>query len=214
MTGAGTFEALDYIVDDVLLTRPDAAVLLFDINPSVRSLVPASQWSRSNSPAQILRGSALFRRGEMLLLHARHGREGRRPSVPEAEYVNQYRAVIDALVDGGTSKVLLLVGVTALEDRPGIFERQRYDRYRELAREAARERRVQVIEVETLLSDMSPEEAYRGIGIHWSPEAIQRIAAAISGALSRPNPTIQAPHPEPTDEDSVDSTPGESQPPL
>jgi hypothetical protein len=212
VTGAGTFEALDYIVDDALLTHPDAAVLLFDINPSVLSLAPASEWSRRNTAAQVFRGSALFRRGEMLLLHAKQGRKGRRPSVPEAEYLNQYRAVIDALLDGGTSKVVLLIGVTALEHRSGIFERQRYDRYRELARQAARDRQVEVIEVEALLSDMNTENAYRGIGIHWSPEAIKRIAGALSEHLIQSGATLEAPPRQPAAENQVTSGPDENQP--
>jgi hypothetical protein len=200
VTGAGTFEALDYIVEDALQTQPDVAILLFDINPSVLSLSPASEWSRRSSVAQVLRGSALLRRGEMLLLHALHGREGREPSVPEDEYLNQYRAIIDALLSGGTSRVIVLVGATILEDRAGVFEGHRYDRYRSLARQAAREAQVEAIEVEPLLAEMKPNEAYRGIGIHWSPEAIKRIASAISRQLSQPPSTLPSPSTQASEE--------------
>jgi hypothetical protein len=183
VTGAGTFEALDYIVDDVLQTSPGAAVLLYDINPSVLALAPASSWSLRGTWSQLLRGSALVRRLEMLLLHWRRGTEGRVPSVVFQDYKEQYREVIDRLRSGGVTQIVMLVGVTALDDHPGLFFRERYDQYREGARDVAQSRGLKVIELESVLSDLSVEEAYRGVGIHWSPDALIRIAGTVVSEL-------------------------------
>lgn len=191
VTGAGTFEALDYIVDDALATAPTAAVLLFDINPSVLALTPAARWSKKGTLAQVLRGSALVRRTDMLARHAVRGRDGRVPSVDESEYAAQYVEVIDRLRSGGVQQIVVLIGVAAIDDRPGVFSRARYDRYRQAAREIARSKGARAIEVESFVANLPAAEAYRGIGIHWSPAVLDGIAAEVVRSLGAPSPRMR-----------------------
>lgn len=198
VTGAGTFEALDTIVGDALATSPSMAVLLFDINPSVQALAPADPWGRRGSFAQVLRGSALLRRSEMLVRHLVVGAEGRVPSVELADYVVQYGQLVQRLRDGGVSEVVIVVGATAVADRAHVFSGERYDRYRAGARSIAEAHGVRTVEVESLIADLSEAEAYRGIGIHWSPQVLERIAAAVlDGATLTPR-EVEDVTPEPT----------------
>ena len=114
----------------------------------------------------------------MLARHAVAGAPGRVESVGEGDYTAQYGRIVARLQAAGID-VVVLVGATAVPDREGLFSRDRYDRYREGARRAAKTHGAAVIEVERLLWDLPFEEAYRGIGIHWSPRVLERIAAAV-----------------------------------
>lgn len=178
--GTGPWEGLDWILDDVTPYTPAAAVILWDVNPSVRSLVPAARYSRRDAVvANFLRSFALIRRPEHVLRWV----VGRRsPSVPTDEFAAQLGGVFDRLEAAGVERIVYLVGWTPMDDVPGIWTAADYERWRAAGRGVAEARGAAVLELEAL----TDADDYAGVGLHLDHGGSDRVAAAVLAALEAP----------------------------
>lgn len=185
LPGASVVEAHDFIVDDALALRPSAAVLMYDVNSSLYGLMSREAGGRRDAwGLQLARSSALLRWVELGL---RAAMVERHPVMPVERYEDLLVSLLDRLEQGGVSRRIVLVGWTELEDYPGLYTQERYERFRAASRAAARRAGVETLEMEDLFGGVPQEQAFVGRErMHLTPWGHTLLAEALAERIGSP----------------------------
>lgn len=183
--GASVVEANDFIVDDALELEPDAAVLLYDVNSSLIGLMSREEGgSRGDWGLQFARSSALLR---WLELGLRAALVERHPVMSVERYEALLVRLLERLEAGGVTRRVVLVGWTELDTYPGLYTKERYERFRVASRAAAEQAGAHTVEMEALFSEVPQDKAFVGPErMHLTPWGHEQLARALDGALGPP----------------------------
>ena len=185
LPGASVVESFDFILDDALALRPQAALVCYDINSSLYGVMSReSAGGRDDWGVQLARSSALVRWVELGL---RAALVDRHPVMTVDHYQALLEQLLGRLRDGGAERRIVLVGWTELENYPTLFTRDRYERFRQASRAAAAADGAQVVEMESVFRGVDTQYVFVGHErMHLSPWANARLAEAIQRALGPP----------------------------
>lgn len=168
LPGASIYEAQDFILDDALAFRPQAAVLCYDINSSLFSyMTRAESGSRHDIFINLFRSSALFRWLELGFIFLR---SEQKPVMSLKSYDEMLSNAIDKMRDQGVKTIIFFIGWTPMKDFPGLYTKERYDLFRQATRTIAKREKIPIIEMEAMLKGKSKEDYLIGMEqIHFSP---------------------------------------------
>lgn len=185
LPGASVVEALDFILDDALALRPQAALVCYDINSSLYGVMSReAAGGRDDWGVQLARSSALVR---WLELGLRAALVARHPVMPVDRYQLLLERLLERLEQGGAERRIVVVGWTELENYPTLFTRDRYERFRQASRDAAAADGATVVEMEAVFAGVDTDSVFLGEErMHLSPWANGRMAEAIQRALGPP----------------------------
>jgi hypothetical protein len=168
LPGTSIYEANDFILDDAIDFGPEVALLCYDINSSLSSVMTRSQGgSRSDVSLNILRSSMVYRWLELswyaLTQHSV-------PVMSLEEYKEELTSGISRLQSSGVDVVLVL-GWGMHKDYPGLYTRSRYDLFREASRVVAKELDTMLLDVEEIMEGQDSSVMFVGEErIHFSTD--------------------------------------------
>ena len=159
LPGASIYEADDFIIDQALTYAPQKAVMCYDINSSLYSIMTRAQGgSRHSLFYNIARSSFIFRWAELLYFSTIQGTQ---PVMSISEYEALLKKNITKLQNAGT-EVTLVIGWAELEEFPNLYEKSRYELFRERSRTVAKELNLRTIDVKETLDMLPPERRFVG----------------------------------------------------
>ncbi len=146
--GASIYEASDFIVDDVISYKPQIAVMCYDINSSLYSIVKRNQsGSRHNVALNLIRTLLSYRWLERFFYQITQGTQ---PVLELDEYDMLLKKSINRLQEQNI-EVILLIGWAFLDDVPGLFTNDRYREFQKSTIEIGRQNKLKVIEMTKVL---------------------------------------------------------------
>lgn len=154
LPGASIHEANDFILDDAIDYGPQIAILCYDINSSLMSVMTRQQGgSRSDVTRNLLRSSMIFRWAELSWYAVS---QGSLPVMSVDVYKEELKRGITTLTYAGID-VVVVIGWGMLKDYPDLYTQDRYNEFREASRVVAKEMGAEIVEVEELMKyqDMS-----------------------------------------------------------
>jgi len=183
--GASSYEAVDFVVEDVIDQSPDAAVVCYDINSSLLSYFDKKDSGRRGDYSiQFLRSFATFRWAELGWKVTTGDRE---PVMSVQDYRDDLSQLLRRLKEAGAERQVVFVGWTPLRDFEGLYTGERYELFRQASREVAQREGAQIVEMEEVLRGHSPDEVLTGMEtIHLSVRGHRLVADALASVLGAP----------------------------
>ena len=159
LPGASMYEANDFILDDAIDYGPQFAILCYDINSSLMSVMTRQQGgSRFDIMRNILRSSMIFRWAELSWYAVS---QGSLPVMSVDVYKEELRKGITTLSYAGI-EVVVVIGWGMLQDYPDLYTQDRYNEFREASRIVATEMGVEIVEVEELMEGQDTSVMFVG----------------------------------------------------
>jgi len=157
--GASIYEAADFIVDDVISHKPQIAVMCYDINSSLYSIVKRTQsGSRHNVPLNLIRTLLSYRWAERFFYQITQGTQ---PVLELKEYETLLKNSINRLQENNI-EVVLLIGWAFLDDVPDLFSNDRYRKFQNATMEIGRKKNLKVIQMTKVLQNQNMDELLVG----------------------------------------------------
>ena len=168
LPGASMYEANDFILDDAIDYGPQLVILCYDINSSLMSVMTREQGgSRFDVLRNVLRSSMIFRWAELFWYAVS---QGSIPVMSVEMYKKELKKGISKLERAGID-VVVVIGWGMLKDYPNLYTQDRYNEFREASRAVAKEKRIELVEVEELMKDQDMSVMFVGEErIHFSKE--------------------------------------------
>lgn len=166
LPGASIYEANDFILDDAIDFGPQLAILCYDINSSLMSVMTRKQGgSRFDVLRNFSRSSMSYRWIELSWYALMQGSV---PVMSIAEYKENLRHGITELQHAGIDVVVVL-GWGMNTDYSGLYTRARYERFREISRTIAQDMGLTVLDVEATMEGQDTTVMFVGSEqIHFS----------------------------------------------
>ena len=182
LPGASIYEADDFIIDDALEYGPQKAILCYDINSSLYSIMTRAQGgSRSDRSKNLARSSLVFRWLELLFFS---GFQGSQPVLSLDNYDLLLQKSIHRLRDAGV-EVVLVIGWAGLADFPNLYSKQRYEQFRERSRLVAKKMEVTSVETASIFKESESDLIFTGMEqMHFSKKGHERFATTLIKVLA------------------------------
>ena len=182
LPGASIYEADDFLIQDALEYGPQKAVLCYDINSSLYSIMTRAQGgSRSNHFLNFARSSLVFRWGELLFYSTF---QGSRPVMSIEEYESLLTKSIRRMQFAGV-EVFLVIGWAGLPDFPELYSKERYEKFKERSRSVAHALGISSLETEKMMQTQDVEKMFVGMEqMHFSVKGHQIFADELMTTLS------------------------------
>lgn len=159
LPGASIYEANDFILDDAVDYGPQFAILCYDINSSLMSVMTRAQGgSRFDIARNVLRSSMIFRWTELSWYALS---QGSLPVMSVEIYKEEIKKGITKLEHAGID-VVVVIGWGMLKDYPGLYTKERYNEFRDASRIVAQELGVEIVEVEEVMKNQETSVMFVG----------------------------------------------------
>lgn len=159
LPGASIYEANDFILDDAIDYGPQFAILCYDINSSLMSVMTREQGgSRFDVTRNILRSSMIYRWLELSWYSVSQGSVH---VMSVDAYKEEMKRGITKLEYAGID-VVVVIGWGMLSDYPELYTQERYNIFRDASRIVAKEQGVEIVEVEDLMKDQDTSVMFVG----------------------------------------------------